>query len=251
MIQYKSKNETEMIRKSGLILIRVFEELQDRIRPGVSTWELDHLAESVIRSAGAVPSFLNYGTPPFPGSICASINDEVVHGIPRKDRFLHEGDIISIDVGAILNGYHSDAARTYPVGIVSDKVRQLIEVTEECFWKGLEKVRIGNRLGDVSHAIEEHALANKYGVVRELTGHGIGKEMHEDPDVPNYGKPGRGLRIEEGLAIAIEPMINMGTRNILMLDDEWTIVTADGAPSSHYENTVVATAQGPLVLTAP
>ena len=251
MIQYKSKNEIELIRKSGQILVKVFEELQDRIRPGVSTWELDHLGESIIRSAGGVPSFLNYGNPPFPGSICASINDEVVHGIPRKDRLLQEGNIISIDVGAILNGYHSDAARTYPVGRISEKARQLIDVTEACFWKGLEMVRIGNRLGDVSHAIEEHALAYRYGVVRELTGHGIGKEMHEDPDLPNYGKPGRGLRIEEGLAVAIEPMINMGTRNILMLEDEWTIVTADGEPSSHYENTVGATAQGPLVLTVP
>ncbi len=249
MIRYKSRNEIELIRKSGQILTKIFEEIQDKIRPGISTWEIDHIAESIIRSAGAVPSFLNYGNPPFPGSICASINEEVVHGIPRRDRILQEGDIISVDVGAILNGYHSDAARTYPVGRISTEVQQLVTVTEECFWKGLEKVRIGNRLGDVSHAIEEHALAHGYGVVRELTGHGIGKEMHEDPDVPNYGKPGRGIRIEEGLVIAIEPMINLGTRNVIMLEDEWTIVTLDGKPSSHYENTIVATAQGPIVLT--
>jgi len=251
MIRYKSKNEIELIRKSGQILVKIFEEIRDKIRPGVSTWELDHIAESIIRSAGAVPSFLNYGTPPFPGSICASINEEVVHGIPRKDRILQDGDIISVDVGAILNGYHSDAARTYPVGNISKEVQKLVNVTEECFWKGFEKVQIGNRLGDVSYAIEEHATAHGYGVVRELTGHGIGKQMHEDPDVPNYGKPGRGLRIEEGLVIAIEPMINMGTRNIIMLEDEWTIVTVDGKPSSHYENTIVATAQGPIVLTVP
>ncbi len=251
MIRYKSKSEIELIRKSGQILVRVFEEVQEKIRPGISTWEINHVAESVIRSFGAVPSFLHYGTPPFEGSVCASINDEVVHGIPRKDKILQEGDIISVDVGAILNGYHSDAARTYPVGKISEETRKLIRVTEECFWKGFEKVQIGGRLGDVSWAIEQHALAHGYGVIRELTGHGIGKQMHEDPDVPNYGKPGRGLRIEEGLVIAIEPMINMGSREVEMQEDEWTIATLDGKPSSHYENTVAATADGPVVLTLP
>ena len=251
MIRYKSKNEIDLIRQSGKILVKVFEEIQGKIHPGVSTWELNRTAEAVIRSFGAIPSFLHYGNPPFEGSICASINEEVVHGIPRKDRILRAGDIISIDVGAILNGYHSDAARTYPVGKVSPEILRLVTVTEECFWKGLEKVQIGNRLGDVSYAIEEHAVSHGYGVVRELTGHGIGKEMHEDPDVPNFGRPGRGLRIEEGLVIAIEPMINLGTRNVEILEDEWTIVTLDGKPSSHYENTIVATAEGPIVLTIP
>lgn len=249
MIQYKSKNEIERIRKSGQIVAKVFEEVKAVIRPGVSTWELNRVAEAVIRSNGAVPSFLHYGNPPFPGAICTSINEEIVHGIPRKDRILREGDIISIDVGAFLDGYHSDAARTYPVGIISDQVRQLVTVTEECFWKGLEQVQIGNRIGDVSHAVEVHASAYGYGIVRELTGHGIGENLHEDPDVPNYGKAGRGLRIEEGLVIAIEPMINLGTKNVLMLEDEWTIITLDGKPSSHYENTVVATKHGPLALT--
>lgn len=249
MIRYKSKNEIELIRKSGQIVARVFEELKPIIRPGVSTFEINRLAESIIRSFGATPSFLNYGNPPFPGSICSSINDQIVHGIPSKNCILREGDIISVDVGAFLNGYHSDAARTYPVGEISKEVQQLITVTEECFWKGFDKVLIGNRLGDVSYAIEELATEYGYGIVRELTGHGVGKQLHEDPDVPNYGKPGRGLRIEEGLVIAIEPMINMGTRNVSMLDDEWTIVTFDGKPSSHYENTVVATSNGPVVLT--
>lgn len=251
MIQYKSQAEIELMRKSGQILVKVFEEIQEKIKPGVSTWEINHMAERIIRSFGAVPSFLHYGTPPFPASICASVNEEVVHGIPDKKRILMEGDIISVDVGAILNGYHSDAARTFAVGTITPEITQLIRVTEECFWKGFEKVQIGNRLGDVSAAIEEHANEYHYGVVRELTGHGIGKHMHEEPDVPNYGKAGRGLRIEEGLVIAIEPMINLGKRYISILDDEWTIVASDGLPSAHYENTVAVTAEGPVVLTMP
>ena len=249
MIRYKSKNEIERIRKSAQIVAKVFEEVKAVIRPGVSTWEINRVADAVIRSNGAIPSFLHYGTPPFPGAICASINEEIVHGIPSKTRILREGDIISIDVGALLDGYHSDAARTYPVGTISDEVRRLVVVTEECFWKGFDQVKIGNRIGDISHAIEEHATASGFGIVRELTGHGIGENLHEDPDVPNYGKERRGPRIEEGLVIAIEPMINMGTRNVRMLEDDWTIVTLDGKPSSHYENTVVATSQGPLILT--
>lgn len=249
MIQYKSKFEIEMIRKSGQIVAHVFEEIRDMIRPGISTMEINNIALSVICDSGAIPSFLNYGTPPFPGAICSSVNDEVVHGIPSKKRILHEGDIISIDVGAFLDGYHSDAARTFPVGRVSAEIQQLIDVTEECFWKGFEKVQIGNRLGDISSAIEVHALKYGYGIVRELTGHGIGKQLHEDPDVPNYGKTGRGLRIEDGLVIAIEPMINQGSRNVRIKKDEWTIVTFDGMPSAHYENTVVATPDGPMTLT--
>lgn len=251
MIRYKTKAEIESIHKSGLIVVDVFEKLQELIRPGVSTFEIDQLAEQIIRSHGAVPSFLNYGDPPFPGSICASINEEVVHGIPSKERILRDGDILSVDVGALLNGYHSDAARTYAVGTISDEVRKLMEVTEECFWKGFEQVRIGNRLGDVSAAIEEHATSHGYGVVRELTGHGIGKNLHEDPDVPNFGKMGHGLRIEAGLVIAVEPMINMGSRAVTIMEDDWTIVTLDGKPSSHYENTIAATQDGPLLLTMP
>ncbi|MHB1483288.1 MAG: type I methionyl aminopeptidase [Saccharofermentanales bacterium] len=249
MIQYKSKSEIEMIRRSGQIIARVFEELEDIIKPGVSTLEINNLAQSLIWDAGATPSFLNYGEPPFPGAICASINDEVVHGIPSRKRILREGDIISIDLGALLDGYHSDAARTYPVGRISPETQKLIDVTEECFWLGFKMVQIGNRLGDISSAIEDHASANGYGIVRELTGHGIGKQLHEDPDVPNYGKAGRGLRIEDGLVIAIEPMINMGTRNVRIKKDEWTIVTQDGKPSAHYENTVAATPDGPVILT--
>lgn len=250
MIQYKSKSEIEMIRKSGQIIARVFEEVRSMIKPGISTMKINNIAKAVIYEAGATPSFLNYGKPPFPGAICSSVNDEVVHGIPSRKRILYEGDIISVDVGAFLDGYHSDAARTFPVGRISADVRKLIDVTEECFWIGFEKVRIGNRLGDVSSAIEEHALKYGYGIVRELTGHGIGKQLHEDPDVPNYGRAGRGQRIEEGLVIAIEPMINLGTRNIRIKKDEWTIVTLDGKQSAHYENTIVATLNGPMILTA-
>ena len=231
MIRYKSKAEIEMIRNSGLIVADVFEKLKIVIQPGISTLEINNIAEDIIRSYGAIPSFLNYGSPPFPGAICASINDEVVHGIPTRDRILKEGDILSVDVGALLKGYHSDAARTYAVGRISVEVKKLVTVTEECF------------------AIEAHATAYGYGIVRELTGHGIGTHLHEDPDVPNYGKAGRGIRIEEGLVIAIEPMINMGTRAVTIMEDDWTIVTQDGKPSSHYENTVVATADGPVVLT--
>ena len=249
MIRYKSKAEIELIRNSGLIVADVFEKLKIVIQPGISTLEINNIADNIIRSYGAIPSFLNYGSPPFPGAICASINDEVVHGIPTRDRILKEGDILSVDVGALLKGYHSDAARTYAVGRISVEVQKLVTVTEECFWKGFNQVVIGNRLGDVSAAIEAHATSYGYGIVRELTGHGIGTHLHEDPDVPNYGKAGRGIRIEEGLVIAIEPMINMGTRAVTIMEDDWTIVTQDGKQSSHYENTVVATANGPVVLT--
>lgn len=249
MISYKSKAEIEIIKKSGNILAMVFNEVKKIICPGISTWEINNVAYDIIKENNAIPSFLNYGMPPFPGTICASINEEIVHGIPRKDRLLKEGDIISIDVGAKFQGFHADAARTFSVGEVSKEVQNLNKVTEECFWKGVEKMVIGNRIGDISSAIEHWAVIHGYGVVRELTGHGIGNNLHEEPDVPNYGKHGRGLRIEEGLVLAIEPMINLGTRNVRMLPDKWTIVTLDGKVSSHYENTVVATKDGPIVLT--
>ncbi len=249
MIRYKSKSEVELIRQSGKIVAEVLAHTKEMMLPGVSTWDINQMALHVIKSYNAIPSFLHYGNPPFPGAICCSLNDEVVHGIPDRKRLLKDGDLVSIDVGAKLEGFHSDAARTFTVGAVSLDIANLIRITEECFWKGLEKMKIGNRLGDVSAAIQRHAERYGYSVVRELTGHGIGRNLHEDPDLPNYGIEGRGLRIEEGLVIAIEPMINMGTRNINILSDEWTIVTVDGKPSSHYENTVVATKDGPLILT--
>jgi len=249
MVQLKTSAEIEKMQKAGRVVALVFEALSDLIKPGVSTFELDRKAEQVIRGEGAVPSFLGYGTPPFPASICVSINQEIVHGIPSHSRILKEGDIVSVDVGAELDGFHGDAARTFPVGEISPEVAQLVKVTEECFWIGFEKSQIGNRIGDISSAIAQHAESFGYGVVRELTGHGIGRHMHEDPDVPNYGKKGHGLRITAGLVIAIEPMINLGTRNIEVLDDEWTIVTADGRQSSHYENTIAITPNGPIITT--
>ena len=249
MVQYKTGTEIEKMQRAGRIVALVFEEVRDLMRPGVSTFEIDRKAEEVIRGEGAIPSFLNYGKPPFPGSVCISINREVVHGIPSKHRFLREGDIVSLDVGAELDGYHGDAARTFAVGEISPEAKQLIRVTEECFWIGFEFAKEGFRLGDLSSAIQLHAESYGYGVVRELTGHGIGRHLHEDPDVPNYGRKGHGLRITPGLVFAVEPMINMGTREIEVLDDEWTIVTADGKPSAHYENTIAITENGPIITT--
>jgi len=237
------------MKKAGRVVALVFEALADMTRPGVSTFELDQKAEQVIRGEGAVPSFLHYGNPPFPASICVSLNDEVVHGIPSRQRILKEGDIVSVDVGAVLDGFHGDAARTFAVGVISPEATQLMKVTEECFWIGYELATAGNRIGDISSAIAHHAESYGYGVVRELTGHGIGRQLHEDPDVPNYGRKGHGLRITPGLVIAIEPMINMGRKEIRLLDDEWTIVTIDGKPSSHYENTIAITADGPIITT--
>jgi len=249
MVQLKTTAEIEKMKKAGRVVALVFEALADMTRPGVSTFELDQKAEQVIRGEGAVPSFLHYGNPPFPASICVSLNDEVVHGIPSRQRILKEGDIVSVDVGAVLDGFHGDAARTFAVGAISPEATQLMKVTEECFWIGYELATVGNRIGDISSAIAHHAESYGYGVVRELTGHGIGRQLHEDPDVPNYGRKGHGLRITPGLAIAIEPMINMGRKEIRLLDDEWTIVTIDGKPSSHYENTIAITADGPIITT--
>ena len=219
------------------------------VRPGVSTGELDEAAKEIIVKSGARPSFLGYGQPPFPGAICASVDDEIVHGIPSRQRILHEGSLISIDVGACLDGFHADAARTFAVGEIDSELTRLIRVTEECFWKALENANSGARLGDLSAAVQQHAEAHGYGVVRELTGHGIGRNLHESPDLPNFGRSGRGLRIEAGLVLAMEPMINLGTRRVLMRDDGLTIATADGRPSAHYENTFAITPAGPVVLT--
>ena len=251
MVQLKSTAEIDKIAAAGRIVGCVLAEMANIIKPGISTADINLAAESIIRNAGAIPSFLGYGEPPFRGSICVSIDKEVVHGIPDPNRILQTGSIVSIDVGACLDGYHADAARTYPVGEVKPELMRLIQAAEACFWLGLEKAVVGNRLGDMSAAIQSHAESLGYGVVRELTGHGIGRHLHEDPDLPNYGRVGHGLRIEPGLVLAMEPMINLGTRKILMLDDGWTIVTADGKASAHYENTLAITAGGPLVLTMP
>jgi methionyl aminopeptidase len=250
MMQLKSAAEITRIAAAGRVVAEVLDTLGQMVRPGISTAELNDAAQAIIRKADAQPSFLGYGQPPFPAAICASIDDEIVHGIPSKHRILNEGSLISIDVGAFLDGFHADAARTFPVGAIDDARAQLIKVTEECFWLAFAKAQSGARLGDLSAAVQQHAEAHGYGVVRELTGHGIGHNLHEVPDLPNYGKPGHGLRLETGMVLAMEPMINLGTRRVMMLDDGWTIVTADGKPSSHYENTFAITADGPVILTA-
>lgn len=249
MVEIKEASEIRKMAAAGRIVAQVLEALGSMVRPGISTADLDREARRIIEGAGATPSFLGYGEPPFPGSICASIDEEVVHGIPSDERILEEGSIISVDVGACLDGFHGDAARTFAVGSVDPAVSRLIEVTEECFWRAFELAVPGRRLGDLSYTVQTWAEQHGYGVVRELTGHGIGRHLHEDPDLPNYGHPGRGLRIEPGLVIAMEPMINLGTRSVRLLQDGWTIVTADGKPSAHYENTFAITDHGPMILT--
>lgn len=234
------------MQESGRIVALVHETIKKAIKPGVTTGELDKIAEKVITDNGAVPSFKGYHG--FPGSICASINDQVIHGIPG-DIKLSEGDIISIDVGALKNGYHADAARTHPVGNVSEAAANLIKVTEESFFEGLKYCRKGYRLSDVSHAIQKYSEDRGYGVVRDFVGHGVGRQLHEDPPIPNYGAPGRGPRLESGMVLAIEPMINQGDHRVKVLDDDWTVVTLDGLWSAHYEHTVVITEDEPLLLT--
>jgi methionyl aminopeptidase len=248
-VQIKTPAQIGLMREAGLVVARALDAAVAAAAPGVSTAELDAIAEQVIREAGAVPSFLGYHG--FPATICASVNDEIVHGIPKAGRKLAAGDLISIDCGAILAGWHGDAARTVPVGPVSAAVARLIEDCERALWQGLACARVGARLSDISHAIEQSAMAaGPYGIVAEYTGHGIGTEMHMDPPVPNYGRPGRGPVLAEGMALAIEPMLNLGRPEARVLDDDWTVVTADGSWSAHFEHTVAITADGPWVLTA-
>lgn len=247
MISIKSKHEIELMQESGRIVALAHEKIREAIKPGITTGELDQIAEDYITAQGAIPSFKGYGG--FPASICASINDQVIHGIPDTT-VLEEGDIISIDIGALKNGYHADAARTHPVGKVSEDALRLIKVTEESFFEGLKYCRVGYRLSDVSHAIGEYAESNGYGVVREYVGHGIGIKLHEAPAIPNYGRAGRGPRLQAGMVLAIEPMINAGTHEVVTLDDEWTVVTIDGKYSAHYEHTVLITDDAPVLLTS-
>ncbi|KRC55169.1 methionine aminopeptidase [Nocardioides sp. Root79] len=238
------------MRAAGLVVGRTLTRLRDAVRPGVSTGELDALAEQSIREQGGVPSFLGYGEPPFPASICASVNDEVVHGIPGH-RVLAEGDVISIDCGAIVEGWHGDAAITVAVGAVPVDVQELMRVTEESLWRGLAAARIGGRVGDISYAVESFVRgAGDYGIVDGYTGHGIGSEMHMEPDVPNEGRPGRGPRLKRGTALAVEPMISLGTADTVVADDDWTVITADRSWAAHYEHTFALTDAGVWVLTA-
>lgn len=253
MITLKSAHEIELMREAGRLVAKTLDLLEKAIKPGVTTAQLDKMAEDFITANGGIPSFKGYkgmpNVPPFPGSICASVNDEVVHGIPSDKVVLCEGDIISIDIGAILNDYHGDAARTFPVGNVSDEALRLIDVTKQSFFEGIKFAKHGNRLSDISHAIQEYVENNGYSVVREYTGHGIGKEMHEDPPVPNFGRPGRGPRLEAGMTLAIEPMVNIGTYKVKLMPNMWTVKTLDGSLSAHYENTIAITEIEPIILT--
>ncbi len=247
MITIKSASQIEKMRKSGLVTKGALELIEKAIRPGISTKELDKIAYDYIISKGAKPNFLNYNG--FPGTICASVNDEVVHGIPSRRAVLHEGDIISIDMGAILDGWHSDAARTFGVGKISDEAQKLIDVTRESFFEGLKYVKHGAKLGDVSSAIQTYAESYGFGVVRDLVGHGVGQNLHEDPSVPNFGRAGHGVKLSAGMTIAIEPMITAGDWRVEVLDDDWTVVTADGSLAAHYENTIAITKTGCEILT--
>lgn len=246
MITIKTDADLQLMDAAGRVVEETLRLLKALARPGVTTEELDREAERFIRSRGATPSFLHYHG--YPKSICTSVNEQVVHGIPGPYR-LKDGDILSVDVGACLDGFQGDAARTYLIGNVPEEVRSLVRVTRESFFAGLRYARAGNRIGDISAAIQAHAEAHGYGVVREMIGHGIGREMHEEPNVPNYGRAGHGPRLEKGMTIAIEPMINLGTARIRQLADGWTTITADGKPSAHYENTVAITDGEPRLLT--
>lgn len=248
MITIKNESQIEKMRRAGALLHSVLEALRAEIRPGVTTMHLDQMAERLIREAGGIPSFKGFEG--FPYSICASVDDQVVHGFASHDR-LRKGQLLSIDCGCILDGWQSDSAFSVLVGGGSAEAQKLIDVTEECFWLGASMARAGNHLGDISHAVQAHAEAHGYGVIRDLTGHGIGQEMHEDPNVPNYGIPGRGVRLQAGMTLAIEPMISMGTWKVRVLDNDWTIVTRDGSLASHYEHTVLVTDGEPEVLSFP
>ena len=247
MIQLKNPDQIKIMKEAGRITGEALLVARDHVRPGISTYELDRLVREHIEKAGAKPSFLGYGG--FPGSACISINDEVIHGIPSKKRFLDEGDVVKIDVGAFYKGFHGDSARTIAVGRVSDEARKLIEVTRASFFAGIDQLKVGGRLGDVGSAIDGLVVANGFSTVKRYIGHGIGRELHESPDVPNYGTPGRGTRLCAGLVIAIEPMVNIGTETVRELSDGWTVKTADGSLSAHYENTVALTGDGIINLT--
>ena len=250
MIYLKNAQQLDCMRKSGALLYEVLCRLREAIKPGMSTAELDVYAQQLIRKHKAIPSFLDYQG--YPASICASINDEVVHGIPADDAILKEGDILSIDCGLILDGWQSDSAFTVGVGKIDPRMQKLIDVTEESFFKGIRQAIAGNHLGDIGHDLQAHAESFGYGVVRDLTGHGIGRNMHEDPSVPNFGRPGHGTRLRAGMTLAIEPMITMGDYHVAQLDDGWTIVTEDGSICSHYEHTIAINEHGlPELLTYP
>jgi len=247
-IEIKTPDQIDAMRRAGLVVGQTLELMRSTVRAGITTGELDAIAEDNIRSSGATPSFKGYHG--FPGSICASVNEEVVHGIPG-DRMLADGDVISIDCGAIVDGWHGDAAITVPVGTVPTEVTELMRVTEEAMWRGIAAAHLGGRVTDISHAVERHVRSQgRYGILEDYVGHGIGSQMHQPPNVPNYGRPGKGPKLVEGLALAVEPMITLGTKDTEVLEDDWTVITADGTWAAHFEHTFTLTPQGTWVLTA-
>lgn len=246
-VTIKSPRELELMREAGKILAKVHEQLGKELKPGMTTLEIDRLGEEMIRSYGCEPSFKNYCG--YPASVCVSIDEEVVHGIPCKDKIIQEGDIVSLDIGVIHKGYHSDAARTHAVGEISKEAKLLIERTRQSFFEGMKYATAGNHLHEISRVIGDYAESFGYGVVRDLCGHGIGTHLHEDPEIPNFKQFRRGIKLRPGMTLAIEPMINMGTEQVVWLDDEWTVITADGKYSAHYENTIIITEGKPEILT--
>lgn len=248
MIVIRTKNEIAILREAGRISAEALLVGGQAVQPGITTKEIDTKIEHYIRSQKAIPSFLGYGG--FPASACISVNEEVIHGIPGS-RVIQEGDLVSIDVGAFYNGYHGDNAATFGAGKVSDENQKLMDVTKECLEKGIAAALVGNRIGDISWAVQQSAEQHGYGVVREYVGHGVGAKLHEDPEVPNFGKAGHGTRLVAGMVLAIEPMINLGVAGVRVLGDDWTVVTKDGKPSAHFENTIAITDNGPLILTKP
>ena len=245
-VTIKSPREIELMREAGRILAITHEELEKNLKPGMSTWDIDRLGEEIIRSYGCIPSFKNYNG--YPASICVSVNDEVVHGIPHREHIIDEGDIVSLDAGVIYKGYHSDAARTHAIGEVGEDAKRLIEVTRQSFFEGIQFARPGNHLNDISAAIQKYAESFVYGVVLDLVGHGIGAHLHEDPEVPNFARKRKGILLQPGMTLAVEPMINAGSFQVAWLDDDWTVVTEDGSLSAHYENTILITENEPEIL---
>ncbi|MBQ3060865.1 MAG: type I methionyl aminopeptidase [Lachnospiraceae bacterium] len=245
-VTIKSGREIELMKEAGRILAIVHEELGKIIKPGITTLDIDRKGEEIIRSYGCIPSFLNYSG--YPASICVSVNDGVVHGIPRDDYYIEEGDIVSLDAGVLYKGYHSDAARTWAVGEISDNAKRLIEVTKQSFFEGIKYAKPGYHINDIGSAIQKFVEDHGYSVVRQLTGHGIGSALHEDPQIPNFHQRRRGKKLEPGMTLAIEPMVNEGHYDVCWLDDDWTVVTADGSLSAHYENTILITEDEPIIL---
>ena len=254
MVTIKSHKEIEFMKDVCKIVAEFYEQLEKKIRPGISTYELDKEAERIMRNLGAIPAQIGYnpgikGIPPYPSATCISINDEVIHGIPSKNHIIQEGDIVSIDTVALKNGFHGDAARTFLVGNVDKEAKRLVDITKQAFFEGIKYAKPGYRIGDISHAVGEFVKSNGYSVVREFQGHGIGKQMHEEPGIPNYGKAGKGMRLEPGMTICVEPMVIQGKPDICELEDGWTILTCDGSLSAHYENTILITENEPKIFT--